>query len=103
VGCLVYTLLCLLEGQLPWQSAGDSNCKLPKVQRYMYRNIGKLKRSTDPTVMCANAPACMLKMLTCVQSPAFEECPKPTRRYDASSGRNSALVYRPTAYERNKH
>ena len=66
---LLYTLIYLYKGSLPWQGLAAPN-KAAKM-----RLIGEKKKNTSPTTLCRGLPADFTKMLRHVRGLSFKQRP----------------------------
>lgn len=71
---LVYTLLLLATGSLPWQGLGRKGKQTKAEKIEIYRNIGQAKAAQPPSVLCRGQPE-LQELLEVAQSLSYGQLP----------------------------
>ena len=71
---LVYVLVYLCKGRLPWQGLGASRSKR-RTRGCDYKRIAEMKASVAPDVLCSNLPLAFVQTLTYARKLPFPAMP----------------------------
>lgn len=70
IEAMMYMIVFLHKGQLPWQGVNEPDIK------ERYRQIGVIKYNTQPSELCANMPKIFTDLLTHARKLRFEKRPR---------------------------